>query len=124
MSQGAVLVVDDEAVVRQMARAILERYGYSVIVAEDGAQGVAMFRVGAHEIDVVLLDMTMPVMSGEEALREMQKIQPGVNVVLSSGYSEAEANRRFAGYEIAGFIQKPYTAKQLAEKVKSVLNRT
>jgi two-component system CheB/CheR fusion protein len=123
MSQGTVLVVDDEAVVRQMARAILERYGYSVIVAEDGAQGVAMFRVGAHEIDVVLLDMTMPVMSGEEALREMQKIQPGVDVVLSSGYSEAEANRRFAGYEIAGFIQKPYTAKQLAEKVKGVLNR-
>jgi PAS domain S-box-containing protein len=121
MSSGTVLVVDDEAVVRRMACAILERYGYRVIMANDGAQAVAVYREHATEIDVVLLDMTMPVMSGLEALREMRKIAPAVHVVLSSGYSEAEANRRFAGYELAGFIQKPYTAAQLAEKVKDVM---
>ncbi|MCU1260910.1 MAG: Chemotaxis protein methyltransferase CheR [Bryobacterales bacterium] len=121
MSNGTVLVVDDEAVVRQMARVILERYGYTVMSADDGARGVALFREHVAEIDVVLLDMTMPVLSGEDALREMQKIAPDVNVVLSSGHSETEAVRRFAGYGLAGFIQKPYTAAQLAEKVKSVL---
>ncbi len=75
------------------------------------------------DIALVLLDLTMPVMNGEEALRQMQMIDPQVRVLLSSGYNEVEAVQRFAGKGLAGFIQKPYAAAALAQKVKEVLAR-
>jgi CheY-like chemotaxis protein len=118
-----VLVIDDEEIVRRTAQATLERFGYKVLVAEDGVQGVKRFRELAAEIDVVLLDMTMPAMSGEETFRELRRIQPEVRVVLSSGYNEVEASRRFSGKRLAGFVQKPYTAARLAEAMQAVLVR-
>ena len=118
---GTVLVVDDEDVVRQTARHTLERYGYRVLTAIDGAQAVDLYQRQPYGIALVLLDLTMPVMSGEEALRRMQSINPQVRVLLSSGYNEVEAVQRFAGKGLAGFIQKPYTASALAEKVKEVI---
>ncbi len=63
----------------------------------------------------------MPVMSGEETLQRLQAIRPDVPVILTSGYNQLEAIRRFSGKSLAGFIQKPYTAAELAEKVKTVL---
>jgi PAS domain S-box-containing protein len=115
---GTVLVVDDEEVVRSMARATLERYGYQVLLAADGKEALACLRAAPH-VDMVLLDLTMPVMSGEETLSEMRRLHPQLRVVLSSGYNEAEATRRFAGRGLSGFLQKPYTADLLAEKVKA-----
>jgi DNA-binding NtrC family response regulator len=100
----------------------LERFGYEVILAEDGRQGVEAFRRSADRVGVVLLDMTMPVMSGEEAFRELRMIRPDIKVILSSGYNEVEAIRHFTGKGLAGFIQKPYTSMRLAEAVRSVLN--
>ena len=75
----------------------------------------------ADKIDLVLLDMTMPVMGGDEAFRQMKTIHPDVRVLLSSGYNEVEAIRRFTGKGLAGFIQKPYSAMTLAEKVRTAL---
>ena len=72
-------------------------------------------------VSLVLLDLTMPVMSGEQTLRELQTIRPTVRVLLTSGYNEVEAMQRFAGKGLAGFIQKPYTSLALAEKVKDAL---
>jgi signal transduction histidine kinase/ActR/RegA family two-component response regulator len=118
---GLVLVIDDEETVRGAARSCLERYGYSVIVAEDGKAGVERFRDRASDIALVILDMNMPVMSGEEALGELQKVRPDARIVLSSGYTQAEATRHFAGRGLAGFLQKPYTAAELAHEVKRVL---
>jgi len=100
---------------------MLEHYGYAVIVAADGKEGVELFKVLKEKVTAVLLDMTMPVMNGEEAFRRMKEIQPEVKVLLSSGYNEVEAIRRFTGKGIAGFIQKPYPASALAEKLKSVI---
>ncbi len=120
---GTVLVIDDEEIVRHTAQATLERFGYKVLLAEDGMQGVKRFREFAAEIEVVLLDMTMPVMSGEETFRELRLIRPEVRVILSSGFNEVEAIRRFTGKGLAGFVQKPYTSARLAEAVKSVLDR-
>ena len=120
---GTVLVVDDEEVVRQAARHTLERYGYRVLTAVDGSAAVDLYQQRSSEIALVLLDLTMPVMSGEEALRRMQSVRPQVRVLLSSGYNEVEAVQRFAGKGLAGFIQKPYTAAGLAEKVKEVIVR-
>jgi two-component system, chemotaxis family, CheB/CheR fusion protein len=116
---GLVLVVDDEAIVRQTAKAALQRYGYTVLSAEDGQSAVDLFRQMSERISVVLLDLTMPGLSGEETLRNLQSIRPDVRVVLTSGYHESEAIRRFTGKGLAGFIQKPYTAAQLAELIKT-----
>jgi two-component system, cell cycle sensor histidine kinase and response regulator CckA len=69
----------------------------------------------------VLFDMTMPVMGGEEAFRNLKTIRGDVRVILSSGYNEVEAVRRFTGKGLAGFLQKPYSAGTLAEKVRAVL---
>ncbi|HWQ56526.1 MAG TPA: PAS domain S-box protein [Bryobacteraceae bacterium] len=115
-----VLVVDDEESVRQVAQAALERHGYTVLLANDGPDAIEVFRQMHDRISVIVLDATMPRMSGEETLREIKRIRPDVGVLLSSGYSHQEAERRFRGHELAGFIGKPYTAAALAEKVKAV----
>jgi PAS domain S-box-containing protein len=120
---GTVLVVDDEEVVRQTAKHTLERYGYRTVTAEDGSRAIDLYRNHPDGIVLVLLDLTMPGVSGEEALRQLQRINSEVRVLLSSGYNEVEAVQRFAGQGLAGFIQKPYTAAALAEKVKEVLTR-
>ena len=116
-----VLVVDDEQIVRRTAKTMLEGYGYSVVLAENGREAVELYRVLADKIALILLDMTMPLMGGEETLRELKTIRPEVRVLLSSGYNEVEAVRRFTGKGLAGFIQKPYSAIALTEKVRSVL---
>ena len=115
-----ILVIDDEAAVRQTAKSALESYGYRVVVAANGKEGVTLFHERGKEIAAVLLDMTMPVMSGEEALVRLKSIREDIPVVLSSGYNEADATRRFTGKGLAGFVQKPYTAACLAEKMKIV----
>jgi len=98
----------------------LERYGYTVLKAEAGREGLDVFRRFTSEIGVVILDLTMPGMSGEETLVELTKIRADVKVILSSGYDEVETLRHFAGVAPAGFIQKPYTAAALVSKVNSV----
>jgi PAS domain S-box-containing protein len=118
---GTVLVVDDESVVRKIATASLKRYGYVVLTADNGREAVERFRALHREIALVLLDLTMPLMNGEEALMHMRAIDPDVPIVLSSGYNEMEAVRRFNGKGLAGFIQKPYTAGALAEKVRNII---
>lgn len=115
---GSVLVVDDEELIRNMARFTLERYGYTVELAENGRAAVEEFAQRPADFAAVLLDLTMPVMSGEEALDRIQEIRPDVPVVLSSGYTESEAVQRFRNRRLAGFLQKPYTATALARKVK------
>ncbi|HVB38394.1 MAG TPA: ATP-binding protein, partial [Vicinamibacterales bacterium] len=122
-SGGLVLVVDDEEGVRTVAQGVLERCGFDVLEAGDGHEGVEVFRAHAADIRAVLLDMTMPRMSGVEALREIRQIRRDVPVILSSGYSEADAidHFRFGGDELSGFIQKPYAAAGLVDKLRQVL---
>jgi signal transduction histidine kinase len=118
---GLILVVDDEPAVRGAARHTLERYGYTVLEAENGREAVQIFEQHADRISLVLLDVTMPVMSGDEAYHELRRIRPDAKVIISSGYDELDATRRFAGKGAVRFIKKPYTAAKLAEKVKTVL---
>ena len=118
---GTVLVVDDEQVVRELAKKALERHGYTVLMADGGASAIDVFKRHPGEISLVVLDLSMPHMSGEEALPELRKIRPEVKVVVSSGYSESEAMPLFDGQRVSGFVQKPYTSKAIAEKVKACL---
>lgn len=116
-----ILVIDDEEIIRRTAKSMLERYGYTVVLATNGKEGVELFQVLSEKVSAVLLDMTMPVMSGEEAFSRMRAIKPDVKVILSSGYNEVEAVRRFTGKGLAGFIQKPYSSIALGVKIMSVL---
>jgi len=110
-----VLIVDDETLLRRAARQIIEHYGYTALEAEDGHAAIRLFQERASDIAIVLLDMTMPGLSGEDTFRELRRIRPDACVILSSGYNELEATRRFSGAELTAFLQKPYTAEQLAE---------
>lgn len=116
-----ILVVDDEEIIRRTAKSMLERHGYTVVVADDGQKALELFQVLADKVALVLLDMTMPVLSGEETFRLMKNTRPGIKVLLSSGYNESEAIRRFTGKGLAGFIQKPYSSTALQEKVGYIL---
>src|SRR5450755_785633 len=119
--RGTVLVVDDEEVVRGVAARILGSYGFDVILATDGRDGVARFRERHAEITVVLMDLTMPAMDGVEAFREIRALDDRVPVLLMSGYNEQDAVTRFAGKGLAGFVQKPFTVEMLRERLLSVL---
>lgn len=122
--RGAILIIDDEEMVRSMAQRLLEHYGYRVLLAANGEDGLDLFREQTGNIECVLLDMTMPVMSGEETLSQLKALRTDIPVILSSGFTEVEAMRRFEGKALAGFIQKPYTASTLAQKVKDALSQS
>jgi len=117
-----VLIVDDEESVRSTARNTLQRRGYRTLEARDGREALEVYRQFSHEIALVLLDLTMPYMNGEEVLNELKITTPSVRVLLSSGFNEVEAIRQFTGKGLAGFLQKPYTAAMLADTVKRVLS--
>jgi CheY-like chemotaxis protein len=123
LGHGTILVIDDEKVVRNLAKDILCRSGFRVLLACDGQEGVDVFRENADDIVAVLLDMTMPRLSGEETFRELRRIRTGVPVILSSGYNEQDATERFAGKGLAGFIQKPYDAAELRQRLREVLEQ-
>jgi PAS domain S-box-containing protein len=117
---GTILIIDDEDTVRNVARIVLERYGYRVLAAEDGQNGMNLFAKSPDDVSLILLDMAMPGISGEETLRRIRELKSGTPVVVSSGFSESDARARF-GDSISAFLQKPYTARQLGALVISIL---
>ena len=119
--RGTVLVIDDEDMVRTTAKLTLTHFGYEVELAENGLRGVERFKESPEIFSAVLLDLTMPVMGGEEALRRIQSVRSDVPVVLTSGFNEQEAVRRFAGKRLAGFLQKPFTSQQLAQAIRNAV---
>jgi len=119
--EGLVLVIDDDAGVRGSIRTMLSYFGFSVLEAEDGQMGAELFAQRAREIVLVLVDMTMPKMNGEETFRAIRSVRSDVPVILTSGYSEIEATRRFTGKGLAGFLEKPFTPADLAMRLRKVL---
>jgi YesN/AraC family two-component response regulator len=93
-----------------------------VLTAANGREGIILFQQHQANIGLVLLDMQMPVMSGEETFSVLRELQADVKVILSSGYSEIEALRRFNGRSINSFLQKPYDLDTLVTKVQAVLS--
>jgi DNA-binding NtrC family response regulator len=116
-----VLVIDDEEAVREAVTDILEFEGVRVLTAVDGTTGIHLFSTYTQEINLVLLDLSMPGLNGAETFQELRKINPAVRVVLSSGYDEAEATRQFVGQGLVGFLQKPYSMRNLVHKLKEYL---
>jgi PAS domain S-box-containing protein len=117
---GTVLLVDDEPGVLATGAEMLRALGFTVVTAADGLEALRRLRAGPRP-DLVVLDLTMPRMDGEQAFRELRALDPGLRVVMSSGYNETEISTRFAGKDIAGFIQKPYTLRVLRAALRRAL---
>ncbi len=117
IGEGLILVVDDEKLLRKVVKDILEDCGYSVILAENGKIGVDLFRKRYKEIKAVILDMSMPEMSGEEAFIKMKEIDPDVRVLLASGFKQDDRVKKIISLGVNGFIQKPYTFDKLLKKL-------
>lgn len=122
--EGLILVVDDEDTVRRLARRVIERSGYTVAVVADGVEAMEFAQARGSEITLVLLDMLMPRMNGEETFRELRRIDPTLPVLLTSGFSEDVASRRMLSGENVGFIQKPYGAKQLLAAIDQLVEES
>ncbi len=120
-SGQTVLVVDDEAAIRLIAQRTLERGGYRVLLAADGAEAVAVFGAHHQTIAAVLLDMTMPVLAGVPAIQAMARINPRVPIVAMSGIIANEEAARAASDQVKAFLPKPFTTKTLREALNHVL---
>jgi PAS domain S-box-containing protein len=118
-----VLLVDDEADIRQVGRELLEAMGYEVLLARDGKEAIEIYRQNSGDIDVVLLDMVMPNMGGGETYDRMKEINAEVKVLLSSGYSIDGEAREILERGCDGFIQKPFDLRQLSGKIREVLEK-
>jgi PAS domain S-box-containing protein len=118
---GTVLVVDDEEILRKLATEILEMCGYTVLSATNGEEAVKLFRALSGQIDLVLLDMMMPVMSGREAFLKLREIKPQARILLSSGFRADARVQELIDLGVTGFIDKPYTLRALAQAVDTIL---
>jgi CheY-like chemotaxis protein len=121
---GTVLIVDDDKGVRNTLRMLLTPMGFDVLEARDGREAIEVFAAHSNAIAVVVLDLTMPVLGGREVFDELRAVRPGVRVILSSGYDKEETMRRFGAKGLAGFLRKPYTSADLAEKLSAALGPT
>jgi CheY-like chemotaxis protein len=119
--KGVILVVDDEETVRNLARRMLEKVGFTVLTANDGQEGVEVFEANVQEVRAVLLDVTMPRMDGREAFHRLQGIRPGVPVIVSSGFNEQDATHHIEGRGLVGFVQKPYVMEELLQVLRHAL---
>jgi DNA-binding NtrC family response regulator len=117
-----VLVIDDEKPVREAITDMLALDNVATLCAATGAEGLVLFSERQAEIGLVLLDLSMPGLSGRETFDRLVEIDPQACIVLSSGYTQAEATRDFVGRPLAGFLHKPYDLETLRETVRQHLS--
>ena len=115
---AAVLVIDDEAPVREAVSDVLEMENIRVYTAVDGQTGLALYQKYQQEIDLVLLDLSMPGLSGYQTFQALRQIDNELTIILSSGYNEAEIDRQFSGEHVAGFLPKPFKLDTLVQTIQ------
>jgi PAS domain S-box-containing protein len=118
---GSVLLVDDEPLVRNVAAEMLGMLGYDVIEAGDGIEALERFHERRNDIALVILDLTMPRMDGREALKALRGIDPGLRVLVASGYSQEGCGGWFSGEDGVGFIAKPFRLAELSSRIAELL---
>jgi two-component system, cell cycle sensor histidine kinase and response regulator CckA len=119
---GTILVVDDEEIIRRLLEEMLQEMGFRVITAQDGLEALEIYRELSSEIDVVIIDMIMPRLDGKETFLEMKKINPGVRVILSTGFTKDGAVQETLNHGIVSFIQKPYRLEELSAAISQALS--
>ncbi len=117
---GKILVIDDEELILEVSVTIVKELGYSVLAAKSGKEAVELFRKSQNEIDVVILDMVMPDLSGEEVFELISEIDPDVKVLLASGYTLNKRVKALIDRGCTGFIKKPYSIAELSNKLNRI----
>jgi two-component system, cell cycle sensor histidine kinase and response regulator CckA len=118
-----ILLIDDEAVMLEVGTEMLNKLNYKVISAKSGKEAVEIFKGKKDEIHLTILDMIMPEMNGSETFSLLNQIQPGLKVLVSSGYSLSEEAVRISRLGCNSFIQKPFDIYHLSSKIREVLNK-
>lgn len=119
---GTILLIDDEAIIRTAVAEFLLLSGYSVLAAEDGQTGLEIFQQQQEQITVVLLDVTMPVMSGMEVLKHIRELSADVPIILLSGLHEPEVLAEMSALPSTTFMRKPFRLNQLVETITAIIN--
>ena len=121
--EETILFVDDEDINREVGEALLNAMGYKTIVARDGKEAIELYKEKGGIIDLVVLDMIMPGMSGGETYDKLREINPEIRVILSSGYSLDGEASKIMGRGCEGFIQKPFDMTAFSKKIREILDR-
>jgi len=119
--EGTVLVIDDDDFVRMALRSMLEDVGMNVLLASNGQEGIDLYQEKKNEIGIVLLDMTMPGMQGDEVFDKLKEFDPDAVIVIVTGYSEEDIDRIFKEKDLRGFLQKPFTEEELEKTIAVAL---
>lgn len=115
-------VIDDESIVRQMTAEVLKGFGYQVVSASSGAEGVELFKDLKGRVDLVLLDMIMPGMDGEATFGVLREVDPHVHILLTSGFANEERSTRLMAAGALGIVHKPYKSDDLARQIREVFD--
>ena len=118
-----ILIVDDHESIWDFLIEALQNLGYTVVIAENGEDAVSICRESPGSIDLVLLDMIMPKMGGHEAFYQIKAIDPGIHVLLSSGYVDASSVEDLLKNGADGFLEKPHRIKTLATELRRILDQ-
>jgi len=121
LGKGKILVVDDEKVFRDMLKDALEYLGYEVLLAENGREGVKVFKAHQDMLDLVILDMNMPVMDGRDMFKELKKIRPDVKALLATGFTLNGEVQELMDQGVMGFIQKPFRIEEISKAVGTLM---
>jgi two-component system cell cycle sensor histidine kinase/response regulator CckA len=116
-----ILIIDDEAAIREITKETLQAYGYRAMTASDGAEGVGLYAENKDTIKLVITDVMMPVMDGTAAILVLQKINPNVKIITASGLATKGQLVTLAGSHVQAFLTKPYTAEKLLNLLTEVL---
>ena len=119
--EGTVLLIEDEPIILKTVSTVIKRLGFTVLTAQDGVEAVELFGQHPDEIRLVVSDLTMPRMNGWETVTALRKIAPGIRIILSSGYSEAQALEGHHPELPQAFLSKPYEFKALSDALSQVL---
>jgi len=119
--EEAILLVDDEEMIIDAGKEMLEEIGYTVLTATSGQQAIDAFRERESEIHMVILDMIMPEMGGGETYDKLREVDPEIKVLLSSGYSVDGEATEILERGCNGFIQKPFDMKEISRKIREIL---
>jgi CheY-like chemotaxis protein len=118
-----ILLVDDEAIIIDVSKRMLEKLGYKIVIARSGREAIEIYKDNRTKIHIVILDMIMPGTGGSEAYDKLKEINPDIKVLLSSGYSISGKAQEILDRGCNGFIQKPFDMKQLSQKIRDILDK-
>ncbi len=119
--EGTILLVEDEALILQVARALLEELGFRIIEASNGREAIELYQKNSSDITLVITDLGMPVMDGYELIREIKKLNPKIPIVVTSGFGDFDINTRVKEDSVAAVISKPYNIRLMQDVLRKIL---